>query len=158
MTFVVGLRCSDGIVLCADQLESNGVTKRHRCKTAAMTMNAEWGVCWASSGYGDVSDKFTDKFKNSLTRLREYKLEDIEQAAEAALTLAHQDSPNYVLQIMVGVWCAPIVSGSTLQVAKTILYRGRSDLQCLAVESDYGICGADVTLAEFILRNTHFSG
>jgi hypothetical protein len=155
MTFVVGLQCKDGIILCADQMESDGVTKRYRSKISAMTMNDDWGVCWATAAFGDLCDKFSDKFKSSLKRLEEFKQEDIEHACEACLALMHQDNPNQLLQVMVGVWCAPILATSNMRVARTILYRGRSDLQCLAVETDYAICGdGDVTLAEFILRNT----
>jgi len=28
MTFVVGLKCADGIVLCTDSLEEDGITKK----------------------------------------------------------------------------------------------------------------------------------
>jgi 20S proteasome alpha/beta subunit len=153
MTFVVGFKCSDGIVLCADRLDTNGVTKRHRCKIEAMSINSEWGVCWASSGFSDVIDKFSDKLKALLNQLSEFKQEDIEHAAESALAYISQNQPDNVIEILLGVWCAPLLGESTSRIAKSILYRGRSDVCSLAVENDYGMCGRDVTLAEFILRN-----
>jgi hypothetical protein len=153
MTFIVGFKCTDGIVLCADQLDTNGLRKRHRCKIEAMTMNSEWGVCWASSGFSDVIDKFSDQLKALLKQSSEFKQENIEQAAESALAYMNQNQPNNVIEILLGVWCAPFLDESTTRIAKAILYRGRSDVCSLAVENDYAMCGRDVTLAEFILRN-----
>jgi len=154
MTFVAGFKCSDGIVLCADQLESDGITKRYRPKIEGITVDYDWGVCWGVAGTGDVIDKFSAKFKGSLGHLTEFHQANIELAAEAALAMMNVEYPGHVVQVIVGAWSEPIVKPSKIEVAKILLYRGRSDVRCLAPESQYAICGADVTLAEFILRNT----
>jgi 20S proteasome alpha/beta subunit len=154
MTFVAGFKCTDGIVLCADRLESDGITKRHRPKIEGMEQDSQWGVAWGVSGTGDVVDKFTAIFKGALSPLKEFNQTDIERAAEATLALIHREYPGYLVQVIVGTWTAPVINQSKTEVAKTLLYRGRSDVQCLAAESRYAIAGMDVTLAEFILRNT----
>jgi len=147
MTFVAGFKCTDGIVLCADRLESDGMTKRHRPKIERIAEDSQRGIAWAVAGTGDVADKFTATFKGAL-RLGEFNQADIEQAAEATLALIHREYPGYLLQVIVGLWSGPIKQSKT-EVAKALIYRGRSDVQCLGVESRYAIAGMDVTLAEF---------
>jgi 20S proteasome alpha/beta subunit len=154
ITFIAGFNCSDGIVLCADQLESDGVTKRYRCKLEGSTMNDEWSLAWGGAGDAHIIDKFTDKFKRSLIRLHDYNRADIELAAESALTLVHQDHPREPIQIVLALWSQGSITPKGPRVAERLLYRGRSDNQCIARETDYCIAGMDVTLASFILRNT----
>src|SRR5438874_10599744 len=95
MTFIAGFNCADGIVLCAEQLETDGVTKRYRCKIEGVIMDEEWAISWAGSGDGHVIDKFTDKLKRALLEVGpEFNQAEIELAVEAALTLINQDHPR----------------------------------------------------------------
>jgi hypothetical protein len=158
MTFVAGFKCSDGVVLCADRLESDGVTKRYRYKLEGIDQNGEWGVSWGCAGDGHVIDKFTEKFKASLMALRDFNLSDIQLSAEAVLVLVNTDYPGHTIQIAVGVWNRGVLTKSSIRVAKALLYRGNSQQACLAPEPEYTLCGMDVTLAECILRNTFKSG
>ena len=102
---------------------------------------------------GDIIDKFSATFKGALSPIEEFDQAGIERAAEATLAFINQEYPSYVIRVIVGVWTAPTIKQSKTEVAKALLYRGRSDVQCLAAESRYAIAGMDVTLAEFILRN-----
>ena len=82
MTFIAGFNCRDGIVLCADQLETDGVTRRYRCKLEGIEMNNAWAVSWAGAGDAHLIDKFTDKLKQALTGLNEFDRAHIELATE----------------------------------------------------------------------------
>jgi hypothetical protein len=158
MTFIAGFNCRDGIVLCADQLETDGVTRRYRCKLEGVEMNNAWAVSWGGSGDAHIIDKFTDKLKQALASLNEFDRTHIELAAETALTLVHQDYAGQIIQVIAGLWSKPITTRGRWTVAQRRLYRGRSDNQCMARETDYCLAGMDVTLAEFIMRNTFKGG
>lgn len=67
MTFIVGLNCCDGIVLCTDSLEDDGITKKPVDKIKMMG-TSEWGLAIAGSGGGRIVDKFCDEVKNRLPR------------------------------------------------------------------------------------------
>ena len=64
MTIALGLRCFDGLVLCADSLEEDGVTKRHVDKLWTYEVQDNWGVAIASAGEADLADSFTDGLKD----------------------------------------------------------------------------------------------
>jgi 20S proteasome alpha/beta subunit len=158
MTFIAGFNCRDGIVLCADQMDTDGTTKRYRHKIEGLVMNDQWSFSWACSGDSDIIDKFSDKLKYQLKHIEDFKREDIELATESVLTLIHQYHERQPIKIVAGLWSKGIITSSHVKVAERVLYRGRSDNQCLARESDYCLGGMDVTLAEFILRNTFKGG
>ena len=65
MTFVVGLNCCDGIVLCTDSLEDDGITKKPVDKIRMMG-NTQWGVAIAGAGAGPTIDKFCDEVRTRL--------------------------------------------------------------------------------------------
>jgi 20S proteasome alpha/beta subunit len=66
MTIAIGFKCSGGVVLCADSLESNGPTKRMVSKLWCYQVAEEWGIAIASAGDGDLSDSFTEQLGESL--------------------------------------------------------------------------------------------
>jgi len=156
MTFIVGFNCRDGIVLCADQSETDGVTKRYRRKVEGVMEIGAWAVSWAGAGDAHVIDNFSDKLKRTLGSLHTYSRADIESAVEGSLTLVHQEhpAPEQAIQVVMGLWSKGTVTPKIIRPAERLLYRGRSDNACIAREADYCLGGMDVTLAEFILRNT----
>ncbi len=66
MTITLGFQCFDGIVLCADSLESDGVTKRFVEKLWTYEVQDEWGIAIASAGEADLADSFNDDLKEVL--------------------------------------------------------------------------------------------
>lgn len=156
MTFVAGFNCTDGFVLCADQLETDGVTKRYRCKLEAHQVSDEWGIVWGGSGTADVVDKFSDYFRPHITgdSFDSYK---IRNNLDTCLTLIHQDHPLDGIAIVAGVYGRPLNKDPQpfLGIPENYVYRGRSSTQCVAVEKEFTIAGMDVTLAQFVLRNTY---
>jgi len=47
MTIAIGFKSTDGIVLCADSLEQDGVTKRNVAKICSYQVGEEWGIAIA---------------------------------------------------------------------------------------------------------------
>lgn len=64
MTIALGFRCINGLVLCADSLEEDGVTKRYVDKLWTYEVQDNWGIAIASAGEADLADSFTDGLKD----------------------------------------------------------------------------------------------
>lgn len=160
VTFVIGMKCSDGLVLCADSLESDGVTKSYRNKLACFHWNdgiEEWGLCWGGAGHAYVCDKFKDKVKQSF-KDQVYNRAAIEEKVEVCLSFIQQsyasaDGVNVVMGLF-GRLQQPDQFGSLWEYT---LYRGSSQSACLSPIRDYGFVGMDVSLAQFFLSNTYHS-
>jgi 20S proteasome alpha/beta subunit len=60
MTIAIGFNCWDGLVLCADSLESDGVTKSFVNKIWSYETQGEWGIAVAGAGEADFCESFTD--------------------------------------------------------------------------------------------------
>ena len=58
MTFILGMRCIDGLVLCADALEEDGIVKKRVNKIFRIEDDADWGIAIAGAGDGGIIDKF----------------------------------------------------------------------------------------------------
>lgn len=67
MTIALGFNCSDGIVLCADSLESDGYSKTPVNKIWCYETQDQWGIAVASAGESDFIESFTDNLKNLFT-------------------------------------------------------------------------------------------
>jgi 20S proteasome alpha/beta subunit len=59
MTIAVGFSHLNGMVLCADSLESDGVTKKRVNKIHTCDIGGEWGYALACAGEGDLADSFS---------------------------------------------------------------------------------------------------
>lgn len=151
MTFVLGLKCADGLVMCADRLESDGVTKSYRNKLSFQSSGNDWGICCGASGNGYTCDKFADKMEQILKE-KPYNRASIETDVETCLEFIRQSyAAEHQITIVAGLY------GRTMQ--KEIgpwefhLYRGSSGSGCLSPIRDYACAGMDVTLAGFTLSN-----
>jgi 20S proteasome alpha/beta subunit len=83
MTFIVGVKCSDGIILCTDSLEDDGITKKPVDKIRMMG-TSEWGIAIAGAGGGRMIDKFCDEVKTRL-HLGVFDRHRIERTIESVL-------------------------------------------------------------------------
>jgi hypothetical protein len=162
MTFVLGMRCSNGLVICADMLESDGITKRYRNKLAAITVGNEWGVAWGCSGSAFTCDKFTDKLKASVNNAGNYNRAALENDVEVCLEFIRQSySAEHGISVVVGIFGQPVekVEAATQETIlgppEFHLYRGASNVACISPINDYCIAGMDVTLAGCVLANTY---
>jgi hypothetical protein len=160
MTFILGINCSDGVVLCADTLEGDTITRRYRNKLESVHVSDEWGICWGGSGTAAVVDKFSDKLKGSLGN-DSFNRQQIEEKIETCLEFIHQYYPRDPISIVVGLFGKPLIKPKNKQPYlghyEIHLYRGHSSSACIAPEREYAVAGMDVTLASFTLSNTYHS-
>ncbi|MFZ0772288.1 MAG: hypothetical protein WCA49_15465 [Candidatus Sulfotelmatobacter sp.] len=105
MTIALGLRCIDGLVLCADSLEEDGITKRHVDKLWTYEVQDNWGIAIASAGEADLADSFTDGLKDILgnSDFDEVKLLSKLKTALRSVRLSYPDSEFGFLAAVFGV-------------------------------------------------------
>lgn len=157
MTFIIGMKCSDGLVLASDSLESDGVTCRYRNKLECIQFS-EWGACWGVSGNAYVADRFSDALKRVAT-YEAYDRAKFEAHAEKCLHFIrakYRESDQ--IQIALGLFGRPSMKKAKtawLGLPEFHLYKGVSESACLSPEKEYAIAGMDVTLASFILENSY---
>lgn len=159
MTFIVGMRCSDGLVLAGDSLESDSVTKRYKQKVHAINIGNEWGICWGAAGTAYTCDKFSDRVK-AVVGNGSFDRGEMEKNIEACLDEIRQNYQSAdSIQIVVGMFGRPMEQDAQgkpmLGNVEWHLYRGHSLSACLSPERDYCFAGMDVTLAGFVVANTY---
>jgi 20S proteasome alpha/beta subunit len=151
MTYVLGMKCTDGLVLCADSMEGDSVNKRFIQKLHVAGSDGQWGFCWGCAGSGDVIRKFDSAVKGSLERIAAYDKEQIEEQVEACLKHAKESySPEHRVYVVAGLYGL-----SRDGVPEHWLYRGYSDSTCLAPEKEFAAVGMDLTVSDFFLENTY---
>jgi 20S proteasome alpha/beta subunit len=145
MTFVIGFRCSNGIVLCTDSLEADGLTKRYISKTKVIG-TTDWSVAIAGAGPSGFIDKFTSDVSANLAR-GAYNRKEIESTVEDALS-RFRSQYQEPFRILVGVQCT--------RVADYALYR--SDDNYLVPIKDHAHIGMGHSLWRFFAENLYKSG
>jgi len=103
MTIAMGFKCSDGVVLCTDSLESNGVTKRMVSKLWCYQVAEEWGIAIASAGDGDLSDSFTEQLGQSLGN-SDYDEHRLMEKLRVSLRQLRTDYPYDDFDMLVGIF------------------------------------------------------
>jgi 20S proteasome alpha/beta subunit len=153
MTFIVGLKCTNGLVIGADSLETDGLVKRYRHKVEFINMPA-WGLCWAAASlHADAIDKFSADVKESCSSLSSYDRHRITDYVEAGLLIV-QAKHQVRMDVVIGLF------GLNANGTEFNLYRASSnpDLPgspCLAPEKEYHCVGMNDSLAQFILKQTY---
>ena len=149
MTFIVGMLCNDGLVLCSDSLESDGYSKSHVQKLYEFTPEAEhsrWGIAWGCAGDGPIIKRFNDKLlellKNEKTAYDRHRLEEL---LESLVQKMHQDYPNDRLSLVAALW------GVRTNAHDLRLYSVKEASNCLSVEDRFACAGMDTSLARFLL-------
>src|SRR5690349_6688302 len=66
MTIAAGFLCRDGILLCTDSLETDGVTKRLTNKVWGYQVSEDWGIAIASAGESDLAESFNESLPDVL--------------------------------------------------------------------------------------------
>lgn len=148
MTFVVGLYCHAGIILCSDSIESDGYDKRD-VKKLYHVDSGDWGVAWGCAGDSDVIHRFTEKLhvvlSNEPDRCDWFRLQEVIEAVGREI---HEKYDRAQLQIVAGVW---LLEPMTLKLCRMDVLRGN----CLSVEDDYACAGMDTSLGKFVLNNLY---
>jgi hypothetical protein len=156
MTFIVGMRCKDGIVVASEQLESDGVTKRYRQKIHMKVIEDRWGVLWGGSGPSYVVDKFSDKFRELLLGSDKFDRAKVELQTEMCLQFIRKQytRPSDQIDVLLAIFGSPIETIKRKPIVglpEFHLYKGSSESACIAEQNDYCCAGMDCTLAIFAL-------
>jgi 20S proteasome alpha/beta subunit len=147
MTFVIGFRCADGLVIATDSLESDGMTKRSVDKVKYFSGD-DWGVVIAGAGGGGIVDKFCDEVAGATPR-EQFNPKVIETTIEAALMRyrsKYQEDEDH-FRILVGVH---------RQNTYCRLYR--SDATHLVPINDHAHIGMGHSLWRFLCENLYVNG
>jgi hypothetical protein len=143
VTFILGNKSSDGVVLFADRLESGSVVKKHRQKLHAVNKSG-WGVAWGVSNDALIADNFSDKIRRMLEQEKSYNREKLELLIQRCLRWVHDNFPQKdAIEIIVGF-------GS---MAEVLLFRGDSLSAAIAPVEDFVPSGMDTTLAAFLMNS-----
>jgi hypothetical protein len=145
------MRCSDGLVLCADSMEGDSIGKHYVQKLHVIGVENLWGLCWGCAGSGDVIRKFDSIVKTSLAKQEAYNKWQIEELIEGCLKFVKESYPaENRIDVIAGLY------GTSLDgVPEYQLYRGYSDSSCLAPEKKFAVAGMDVTVSDFFLGSTY---
>src|ERR1035441_9385438 len=137
--------------MAAEQMESDGVTRRYRQKIHPVVVRDEWGIIWAGSGPAYVVDKFSDKFRECVGN-DGYDRAKLELRVEFCLQQIRKlySRPTDQIDIVLGVFGRQRIRGKW-KLAEFHLYKGSSEVACIAEQKDYCCAGMDCTLAVFLL-------
>src|SRR5437667_10396709 len=67
VTIALGFNCPDGIVLCTDSMDSDGVSKNKVNKIWCYETQDQWGLSVASAGEADLMESFTNNLGELVT-------------------------------------------------------------------------------------------
>ncbi|MFZ3245040.1 MAG: hypothetical protein WA185_08190, partial [Candidatus Acidiferrales bacterium] len=104
MTIGVGIRCADGLVLCADSLESDGVTKRNVNKIREVFRNDEWGIVIASAGDADLAECFADDLGDVLADKQDFDEAWFIRTLRKAVQETHKANLKSEFALLVGFY------------------------------------------------------
>src|ERR1700730_1905260 len=144
MPTVMGFRCRDGIVLCADQQVSiSGAFKYHE-RTITVEVEERQSIVLAYSGLPSLARKFRKEIRNKIGHA-EIPSDLLYLAADEVLKDMGRHNANMDLQLLIGragVFEAPTLfefDGNALRVADdfSFLGTGNSSLLHLQAETMY---------------------
>lgn len=104
MTIGLGIRCSNGLVLCADSRESDGVTKRNVAKIREIFSNGEWGIAVVTAGEADYAENFTDDLSETLCDKGEFDEAWFSTTLRRAVRDTRSAYPKGELALLFGVY------------------------------------------------------
>jgi hypothetical protein len=142
MTFIAGFNCYDGLVLCSDSLETDGINRRMVKKLFTHEVEGEWGLAFGCSGTGAACSNFSDRLLELLDDKEPYDRRGTEKLIEAAMGYMKSQYPDETLDVIIGLW--------GMKPLETRLYKAQSGTKCLSIESTYACAGYDVSLARFL--------
>jgi len=140
MTFIVGIKCPDGLVMCAESQESDGITKRNVVKLTRFVAHDEsWSLAFGCSGSSAAIKNFTSKLEDALDLDSRYERAKVECAIEAGLSYMHLTYPSEELALLCSLW--------SVKPSDQRLYRSYPKSFCLSPEDEYACVGLDTSLA-----------
>ena len=104
MTIALGFLCYNGVVLCADSLESDGFTKHYVNKIQlSMHPRQKWGLAVAGAGDSAVFNTFVDRLRLSIAD-DEFDQEKLENKIGAVYKYARERYTNTPFRVLVALY------------------------------------------------------
>ena len=141
MTIALAFNCVDGIVILADSLETDGVTKILADKIWAYQIDQEWGITIASAGEADLADSFTDSIDGVLGTDVRFDENKILLTLRSAIAQTRRTYPDSDLAMLVGIFGPPFFRK---------VYRVTEDSNHLGPIRRYEALGIGSSLAKFL--------
>ena len=108
MTFIVGIKSCDGIVLCSDSFENDGITKNSVDKIQLIGAQG-WSLAIAGAGSGSTIDKFVAALRSKMTK-GQFDQQLMESEIEQELALFNSKyvlCPNDCFSVIVAACASP---------------------------------------------------
>jgi 20S proteasome alpha/beta subunit len=141
VTFVVGMMCSNGMVLCTDSLESDGFTKKAVGKIRTMG-TTDWQIAIAGAGAAGLVDKFSDEVYAS-TQGKAYDVQLMESTIEDILQRFELRYSQQQFQVVIALHSVSVMSKK--------LYRSEGGV--LVPKRDFTHTGVGHELWRFLSAN-----
>jgi len=145
MTVAIGFKCTNGVALCADSLESGLGNKRIVPKLWCYQVAEEWGLAIASAGDGDLADSFNDNLESILGN-SDFDEDRLMLKLRTSISQVRYSYPNDQFGMLIGVF------GPTFPLS-TKLYRVFGEH--LGPVSRYQAIGAGAPIADLICSQIH---
>jgi 20S proteasome alpha/beta subunit len=140
MTFVLAFKCFNGLVMCADQNEADGMVRRYVHKLHEYRLG-DCGVVVGASGDAALIKKFHLAMKECI--------QTVSSPSVSAIEATIQDSYDSVLQVSTDIQL--VASAFCKSEMRREIYKTVNRL--LTVQTDYCCTGMDTTLAYFLLHS-----
>jgi 20S proteasome alpha/beta subunit len=148
VTFITGFNCANGLVICTDSLEADGLTKWSVDKIRVLG-TTDWQVAIAGAGGGGIINKFCDDVSTAIPR-ELYKRGVIESVIEDTLShfRSRYQAEEERFEVIVGIYCNRTIDRH--------LYRsGNGHLSPVA---DHVHIGSGHSLWRFLIGNLYVHG
>jgi 20S proteasome alpha/beta subunit len=147
MTIVAGFKCANGIVLCADSLEEDGISKKFVQKIWAYQVSDEWGIAVASAGEADLADSFTEGLKDILGNSG-FEHAKLLSRLRVAVKEVRESYPESQLAMVIGVFSNTVPSTSAI-------YRVMDRSLHVAPVTDFQTIGIASGLTDFLCKTLY---
>ena len=153
MTFVLGMLCKNGIVMCSDSLESDGYSRSEVQKLNGFSHeDGRWGISWGCAGDAPVIKRFDDKLREFINKEKsQYDRHRLEEIIETLVKKMRDDYPDERLSLVASLW-GKVKDKSP----ETRLYSIKEGSNCLGVESYFACTGMDLSLGRFLLDSIFY--
>jgi hypothetical protein len=149
VTFVSGFHCFDGLVLCADSEEGDGVNKRYVDKLIQRVVPVEWGLCFGGAGDATAIEKFNEKLSDIL-QVGINNRQEIELTTEKVLEHMGTLYPDPAMRFEI------LLGQCNFSSQDTFLFRAYEGSYALRPIKcgEFQCIGMDTSLAHFFLSQT----
>jgi len=153
MTIAIGFSHTNGMVLCADSLESDGVTKKRVNKIHTCDVGGEWGYALTCAGEGDLGDTFSRELFASIVG-GEYDRDKTLLRLRQAISAVRKSYPHGELAMLFALH-----SKQSLKYPEPVceLFRIMDESEHVGPVDRFQAIGIGAHLSHFLLKNLYDS-